>query len=88
MPGLGGSEPPELRPGPADILARGFGARAAFGVRGIKFITDGIPASTPDGQGQAATFNLDTAERASRSCGALLDCSWRRLGRRDPAFLA
>ena len=45
------------------ISVRGFGARAAFGVRGIKLITDGIPASTPDGQGQAATFNLDTAER-------------------------
>ena len=45
------------------ISSRGFGTRAAFGVRGIKLITDGIPASTPDGQGQAATFNLDTAER-------------------------
>ena len=45
------------------ISIRGFGARAAFGVRGVKLITDGIPASNPDGQGQAATFNLDTAER-------------------------
>jgi iron complex outermembrane receptor protein len=45
------------------ISIRGFGSRAAFGVRGIKLIADGIPASTPDGQGQAATFNLDTAER-------------------------
>ena len=45
------------------ISSRGFGARSAFGVRGIKLITDGIPASTADGQGQAATFNLDTAER-------------------------
>jgi iron complex outermembrane receptor protein len=45
------------------ISSRGFGARSAFGVRGIKLIADGIPASTPDGQGQAATFNLDTAER-------------------------
>ena len=45
------------------ISSRGFGARSAFGVRGLKLITDGIPASTPDGQGQAATFNLDTAER-------------------------
>nr|WP_092365348.1 TonB-dependent receptor [Pseudomonas seleniipraecipitans] len=44
------------------ISSRGFGARSAFGVRGLKLITDGIPASTPDGQGQAATFNLDTAE--------------------------
>jgi len=45
------------------ISSRGFGARSAFGVRGLKLITDSIPASTPDGQGQAATFNLDTAER-------------------------
>ncbi|WP_454256314.1 TonB-dependent receptor family protein [Pseudomonas sp. Marseille-Q8238] len=45
------------------ISSRGFGARSAFGVRGIKLITDGIPTSTADGQGQAATFNLDTAER-------------------------
>lgn len=45
------------------ISARGFGARAAFGVRGLKLIADGVPASTPDGQGQAATFNLDVAER-------------------------
>lgn len=45
------------------ISSRGFGARSAFGVRGLKLISDGIPASTPDGQGQAATFNLDTADR-------------------------
>ncbi len=45
------------------ISIRGFGARSAFGVRGVKLITDGIPATNPDGQGQAATFNLDTAER-------------------------
>ena len=45
------------------ISIRGFGARAAFGVRGVKLIADGIPATNPDGQGQAASFNLDTAER-------------------------
>ncbi|MBR0568740.1 TonB-dependent receptor [Azoarcus sp. L1K30] len=45
------------------ISVRGFGARAAFGVRGVKLVADGIPATNPDGQGQAATFNLDTAER-------------------------
>ncbi|HQR03450.1 MAG TPA: TonB-dependent receptor [Rhodocyclaceae bacterium] len=45
------------------ISSRGFGARSAFGVRGVRFITDGIPATTPDGQGQAATFNLDVADR-------------------------
>ncbi|MGB0127134.1 MAG: TonB-dependent receptor [Rhodocyclaceae bacterium] len=45
------------------ISSRGFGARSAFGVRGMRLIADGIPASMPDGQGQAATFNLDRAER-------------------------
>jgi iron complex outermembrane receptor protein len=45
------------------ISSRGFGARAAFGVRGVRLMVDGIPATMPDGQGQAATFNLDLAER-------------------------
>jgi iron complex outermembrane receptor protein len=45
------------------ISSRGFGARSAFGVRGVRLIADGIPASMPDGQGQAATFNLDMADR-------------------------
>jgi len=34
------------------ISIRGFGARSAFGIRGIKIIIDGIPETTPDGQGQ------------------------------------
>jgi len=45
------------------ISSRGFGARSAFGVRGIRLLSDGIPATMPDGQGQAASFSLDTAER-------------------------
>ncbi|WP_033727507.1 TonB-dependent receptor family protein [Pseudomonas cremoricolorata] len=45
------------------ISSRGYGARSAFGIRGLKLISDGIPASTPDGQGQAATLNLDVADR-------------------------
>jgi iron complex outermembrane receptor protein len=45
------------------ISTRGFGARSAFGVRGVRLISDGIPATMPDGQGQAATFDLDVAER-------------------------
>ncbi|MES2165083.1 MAG: TonB-dependent receptor [Pseudomonadota bacterium] len=45
------------------ISSRGFGARSAFGVRGVHLVADSIPASMPDGQGQAATFNLDMAER-------------------------
>lgn len=45
------------------ISSRGFGARSTFGVRGIRLIADGIPATMPDGQGQAATFPLGSAER-------------------------
>lgn len=45
------------------ISSRGFGARSAFGVRGIRLIADGIPATMPDGQGQAATFSLGSADR-------------------------
>src|SRR5947207_15902358 len=45
------------------ISSRGFGARSSFGVRGIRLIADGIPASMPDGQGQAASFDLGSAQR-------------------------
>jgi iron complex outermembrane receptor protein len=45
------------------ISSRGFGARSAFGVRGIRLVSDGVPASMPDGQGQPSAFNLDMAER-------------------------
>jgi iron complex outermembrane receptor protein len=34
------------------LSSRGYGARASFGVRGLRLVADGIPASTPDGQGQ------------------------------------
>ncbi|MEY3748031.1 MAG: hypothetical protein RL194_1490 [Pseudomonadota bacterium] len=45
------------------IQIRGFGARSAFGVRGVRLYQDGIPLTMPDGQGQTGTFNLDTAAR-------------------------
>jgi iron complex outermembrane receptor protein len=45
------------------ISARGFGSRATFGVRGVRLIQDGIPLTMPDGQGQTALFNLDSAKR-------------------------
>lgn len=44
------------------ISSRGFGARSTFGVRGVRLYTDGIPATMPDGQGQAANFDLESAE--------------------------
>ncbi len=45
------------------INSRGFGARSSFGVRGLRLYTDGIPATMPDGQGQAAHFDLAGAQR-------------------------
>ncbi|MCC7414445.1 MAG: TonB-dependent receptor [Gammaproteobacteria bacterium] len=45
------------------ISVRGFGARAQFGIVGIKLYVDGIPATMPDGQGQTSHFNFDSAER-------------------------
>jgi iron complex outermembrane recepter protein len=41
------------------IAVRGFGARAGFGIRGVKILLDGIPESSPDGQGQVD--NIDPA---------------------------
>ena len=45
------------------INSRGFGARASFGVRGMRLYSDGIPASGPDGQGQVSHFDLASAAR-------------------------
>lgn len=36
------------------ITLRGFGARSQFGVRGVRLLADGIPASAPDGQANPA----------------------------------
>nr|CCF99506.1 TonB-dependent outer membrane receptor [uncultured Flavobacteriia bacterium] len=40
------------------LSIRGFGARSGFGIRGIKLIVDGIPETTPDGQGQLDNLPL------------------------------
>ena len=40
------------------ISIRGFGARSAFGIRGVKLIVDGIPETTPDGQSQLDNLPL------------------------------
>jgi iron complex outermembrane receptor protein len=47
----------------ARIAVRGFGARAAFGVRGVKVLRDGIPISLPDGQTPMDWLDLETIER-------------------------
>ena len=47
------------------ISIRGFGARAAFGIRGIKLVVDGIPETTPDGQGQLDNLPLSLIREIS-----------------------
>jgi iron complex outermembrane receptor protein len=53
------------------VSIRGFGARSAFGIRGIRLITDGIPASMPDGQGQTSTVSMTSTERMEVLTGPL-----------------
>ncbi|HEX4854449.1 TonB-dependent receptor [Arenimonas sp.] len=45
------------------VSIRGFGTRASFGIRGLRVIIDGIPATQPDGQSQLSHANLASAER-------------------------
>ena len=44
------------------ISMRGFGARAAFGIRGIKILVDGIPETLPDGTGQVDSIDLGATQ--------------------------
>ena len=47
------------------ISIRGFGARSGFGIRGIQLIVDGIPETTPDGQGQLDNLPLGLIQSLS-----------------------
>ena len=40
------------------ISIRGFGARANFGIRGVKILVDGIPETLADGQGSVDSIDL------------------------------
>jgi len=53
------------------VSVRGFGTRSTFGVRGVRILVDGIPATMPDGQGQAATASLTSAKRIELLRGPL-----------------
>lgn len=53
------------------ITLRGFGARSAFGVRGIDVRVDGVPVSTPDGQGQLSSVLLDAVSNVQVLRGPL-----------------
>lgn len=56
------------------LAIRGFGARAAFGVRGVRVLLDGIPQTMPDGQTQLTVVNLRriTAIEVLRGTGSAL----------------
>jgi iron complex outermembrane receptor protein len=45
------------------VSIRGFGARAQFGIRGVKVLVDGIPETLPDGQGSVDSIDLGTTSQ-------------------------
>lgn len=45
------------------IAVRGFGARANFGIRGIRIFADGIPQTLPDGQSSVDAIDLGSSAR-------------------------
>ena len=45
------------------VSIRGFGARAAFGIRGVKILVDGIPETLPDGQGAVDSIDIGSARQ-------------------------
>ena len=52
------------------LSIRGFGARANFGIRGIRIFVDGIPETLPDGQGQVDSIDLGSVEQITVLRGA------------------
>jgi iron complex outermembrane recepter protein len=53
------------------ISLRGFGARSAFGIRGIDLLLDGVPISTPDGQGQLSSVQLNRIQQVQVISGPI-----------------
>jgi iron complex outermembrane receptor protein len=45
------------------VSIRGFGARSAFGVRGVRVLQDGVPVTLPDGQTPVDALDLEGAGR-------------------------
>ena len=45
------------------VSIRGFGARSAFGIQGVKILVDGIPETLPDGQSNSDGIDLGSTER-------------------------
>ncbi|RZA20071.1 MAG: TonB-dependent receptor [Lysobacteraceae bacterium] len=44
------------------LSVRGAGARSAFGMRGMRIVVDGIPATMPDGQSQISHLDLGSLQ--------------------------
>ncbi|CAM8347395.1 TonB-dependent receptor, plug domain containing protein [Candidatus Methylopumilus planktonicus] len=57
VPGLTAQNRTQMAQDP-QISTRGFGARSAFGVRGVRILEDGISLSMPDGIGQPGNVDL------------------------------
>ena len=51
------------------VTLRGFGARSAFGVRGVDLQIDGVPLTMPDGQGQFSGVMLDGISKVNLLTG-------------------
>ncbi len=51
------------------LAIRGFGARANFGIRGLKIVADGIPATTADGQSGVDDIDLGSLQRVEVTRG-------------------
>jgi iron complex outermembrane receptor protein len=45
------------------VSIRGFGARSAFGVRGVRVLQDGVPVTLPDGQTPVDVIDIQGADR-------------------------
>jgi iron complex outermembrane receptor protein len=45
------------------VSIRGFGARSAFGVRGVRVLQDGVPLTLPDGQTPVDVIDVEGADR-------------------------
>ncbi|MBX3146036.1 MAG: TonB-dependent receptor [Gemmatimonadales bacterium] len=52
------------------LAIRGAGARANFGVRGVKVLLDGMPLTLPDGQTQLSNLDLGLVDRIEVLLGA------------------
>jgi len=76
------------------LSTRGFGARAPFGIRGVRIRVDGFPETLPDGQSQIDAVDLESITRAEvvrgpssvlfgNATGGVIDLT-TATGREDP----